>query len=283
MGVAARFSNLGNEKVLGKEFSLTAFFKLDIIKKRNFRFYNQTGVGFGYVTRKFDFVDNYMNVAVGSHLNTHFNSRFGVGYSLTNKCEINLGLVFNHFSNANLREPNLGINTVSVFGGVNYLLGQSTKKQKNEIGPHVKSNYTEVFLSFGGKHTRALSSKKYLTSSLSLEFNRASFRFFHIGYGLDIFYDSSIEDQLISIDEDYKNAYSFQTGIHIAPTFIYNRLNLIIQQGVYLGLTERIENYTFYNRGIIKYWINERMSVRVAMKSHLHILDFPEIGIGVKF
>jgi hypothetical protein len=50
-----------------------------------------------------------------------------------------------------------------------------------------------------------------------------------------------------------------------------------------LGLKEMVGNHPIYSRGIMEYQINRHFLVRFAMKSHLHILDFPEIGFGYKF
>ncbi len=129
-GVSLYYSTLGNNEILGKEIALTGFFRVNFISRSRFRFYNRTGAGFSYVSRKFDFDDNFLNVAVGSHFNMHFNFRLGVNFSLSEKIELNTGLSFDHFSNANISEPNLGLNNLSAYGGLSYRLGQKIEKKK---------------------------------------------------------------------------------------------------------------------------------------------------------
>jgi hypothetical protein len=282
-GVSFFYSTLGNDEVFGRELALTYFFKLYFLSKNRFRLFSRTGIGMSYVNRKFDFKNNYLNVAVGSNVNIHFNSRIGANYILSDKFSLNAGLSFNHFSNANTSEPNLGINYLTGYGGVSYRLGKKTEKQIYELEAHVKENTLAFFVSLGGKYSGALVSNYFSTSSFSLEYNRAFTRKFHFGIGSDIFYDSSVESRLQRNNQDYKKSDNFQTGIHLSQSIVYNKLTLSIQEGVYLFLTEPVNHYPIYTRGIVQYQINNRLLIRLAMKSHFHILDYPEIGFGYKF
>ena len=108
------------------------------------------------------------------------------------------------------------------------------------------------------------------------------FRKIHFGIGTDLFYDSGVKSSLLGIDKIYKSIYHFQTGIHVSQSIVYNKFRISIQEGVYLLLREKVNEYSIYNRGIIQYEINDKTSVRLSMKSHLHILDYPEIGFGFK-
>lgn len=282
-GVSLFYSSLGNDEVFGRELALTYFFKLYFFSRNRFRMYNRMGFGVGYVTRKFDLENNYLNVAVGSNFNIHFNFRVGANYALSDKFSVNAGLSFDHFSNANTSEPNLGVNYVTGYGGIIYGLGKKSTKLTHEIEDHVKENTFAFFASVGGKHSRALTSDVYVTSSSSFEFSRAVTRKFSLGIGGDLFYNSSIESSMENNDQAYKNADSFQTGIHLSQSLVYNRLTLSIQEGIYLFLIEKAENHLIYNRFLVQYQVSNHFLIRIAMKSHLHILDFPEIGFGYKF
>ena len=279
-GISLFYSTLGNDKILGREIALNYFFIMNIISKGNFRLYNRTGFGLGYISRKFDINNNYLDVAVGSNINIHFNLRFGINYSLSNKIDLNAGLSFDHFSNANTSAPNLGVNYVTSYGGLSYTIGQKLEKEKHEYEPHIRKNNVEIFASIGGKYTREMSTSYYMTSSVSLELTREYFRTFYLGTGLDMFYDSSVKEQLESKGEAFKSSDNFQTGIHISQEFVYNRASIIVQEGIYLY---QVNQKLIYNRAIFKYRITDNLLIRVAMKSHLHILDYPEFGIGYKF
>ncbi len=282
-GLSLFYSTLGNDNIFGRELSLNPFFRINIIYKKRFQLYSRISLGIGYVSKTFDIENNYLNVAVGSHINLHFNSRLGTSYKITDKAKLNLGISFDHFSNANTNEPNLGINYITGFIGVSYHIRKPIEKQKQEIKPHIIKNTFELIYNVGGKYSRALSSKKYFTNSLSFETKRNYFRAFSLGLGFDIFYDSSIKDQLITNQAIYKNTDNFQTGFHFSQTFIYDKISITIQEGIYVLFTENIENNVMYNRLILRYQLTDKFSIRLAMKSHLHILDYPEFGIGYKF
>ena len=51
----------------------------------------------------------------------------------------------------------------------------------------------------------------------------------------------------------------------------------------YLVFNEQVEKYRIYTRGIAQYQVTDRFLMRIAMKSHIHILDYPELGFGYKF
>ena len=72
----------------------------------------------GTNTKKFELSDDYENVAVGSHLNVHFRYHLGLQYDISSNLKLKSGLNFHHFSNANMREPNLGLNMLSVSLGL---------------------------------------------------------------------------------------------------------------------------------------------------------------------
>lgn len=282
-GLSFFYSTLGNDEVFGREFTLTYFFKMYFLSKNRFRLFNRIGIGLNYVNRKFDFKNNYLNVAVGSKVNIHFNFRIGANYALSDKFSLNTGLSFNHFSNANTSEPNLGINYLTGFGGVSYSLGKKSEKKTHKLEAHRRENSFSLFASIGGKRSRALVSTYFLTSSFSFEFNRAITRKFLFGIGSDLFYDSSVESSIKKGNKDYRKSDSFQTGIHLSQSIVYNRLTLSIQEGFYLFLTEKVGDYPLYTRGVVQYQVNNHFLIRIAMKSHLHVLDYPEIGFGYKF
>jgi hypothetical protein len=82
---------------------------------------------------------------------------------------------------------------------------------------------------------------------------------------------------------NHKKLYDFRSGIHFSQEVVYNKFSIIIQEGFYLVLKDQVEQHVMYNRGIIRYRITDRFLVQLAMKSHIHILDYPEIGVGIRW
>lgn len=280
LGLRFTYSDLGNPDAFGQLWAIYPYFQIPVWRKGNFSIDHQSGIGYCRVNRKFDLEKNFMNVAVGSYGNIHYNTRFNFSYLLKDRYRIQSSISFDHFSNGNTAEPNLGINYVSCLLGLSYVVGGNAQRMEGELPEKDEKIEKELIYAIGGKHSRALASTYYFTSSLSFEMRKKFFRAFHLGAGADLFYDTSVEDQLLDRQESFSSLDRFQSGIHISQTIVYNKLSITFQEGVYLILKEKVEEYPIYSRGILKYRFTEKLSGRIVMKSHLHILDYPEIGIG---
>ncbi len=282
-GLRFVYSDLGNESALGSVYGLYPYIGIQLVQFKKFSLFNETGIGISYVSKTFDLEENYLNVAVGSHYNIHFNMRMSLRFKVNEKLGLNAGLSFDHFSNANTSAPNLGINYIAWNGGLYYRLGKEGEKKNSEFPDQEKTWKKELVLNIGGKRSRALSKEYYRTQSISFEFRKNCFKALHLGVGADLFYDDSVEDQLQKQEKKFEGKDNYQTGFHLSQTFIYSHFSVGIQQGLYVGLKEKVEGYSLYNRMVLKYQMHNRLSFRFSMKSHLHILDYPEIGIGYKW
>ena len=284
-GVGVFYTTLGNQEVFGSAIAVNYFFRVNIIDKNRFKMFNRMGIGLGYLTKvhSFDSTPTVQNVAIGSHFNIHYNCRLGLRYEMYDRYNLNFGVSFDHFSNANTSEPNIGLNLLTGFAGVSYLLGDRLERVVDELPEYNRKWSFESFASVGGKHTRSFSNKYYFTASTSTQAVYEWFRGFHVEAGVDFFFDGSIKDQYAENNEQFDSYKSFQLGIHFSQVIVYRNFRFILQEGFYVGLKEPINYKVMYNRGILKYYLNDQWSVRLAMKSHLHILDYPEIGIGFKW
>jgi hypothetical protein len=197
-GFTLLYTTLGNKEVNGNELALYPYFNYTIASGKRFALFNRVGFGLGYVTRKYNAKDNYMNVAVGSHLNIHFNLGLGGSYAPTEKFKIQVGLAFDHLSNANLSEPNLGLNWTTTHLGFAYLLGQSKKIETRELEPHSKKFFVETVVSVGAKHPRSLNSEIYFASSFTTEARWEVSRIARLGAGADIFFDTGTETEMLA-------------------------------------------------------------------------------------
>lgn len=283
IGLSLFYTSLGNREIYGDAVALGYFFRLNIINKKRFQFFNRLGIGMGYITQKHDMESNHLNVVIGSNWNIHFNARLGTRFHLTDQFSLNAGVSFDHFSNGNISEPNIGLNGLTAYTGVNYLIGKKMDRITNDISNFKRTHSMEVFANGGLKRTRAFLSRYYVALSGAFDYNYQLSHIFALGAGADLFYDSSIKPQLEKSGETIEALDNFQTGIHISQSLIYKKFWFTLQEGVYVGLTNQLHGKPAYIRGMVRYFINEHFSARVSMKSHLNILDYPDIGIGYKF
>ncbi len=280
-GITTAFTSLGNKNIYGYEFGLYPYFQTFLIRKTKFQMTNQFGFGVGYSTQKFNLQSDYQNISIGSHVNAHFNYKLGTRFVISDHLSINAGLSFTHFSNANMAEPNLGINLFKAYTGINYSLQPTKEFTAIEMPQHLRKNEFAFIYAFGGKHTRALQSDVFFTSSMSVEYKYHWKRKFHFGGGLDLFYDSSTKTEMSTPNSTiYKSTDDFRTGIHFSQEIVYDRFSFILQEGIYTGLTDQVTHHKIYNRAILRWKFNDHFLMHFSMKSHLHILDYPEIGFG---
>lgn len=279
-GVSFYFGTMGSKQHFGNQFTLYPYYALNILRRKKFQLNYQMGVGITYATKKYDPDNNYQNLAIGSHFNIHYHADVIGQYKIGKRVYANAGIAFSHISNANLSEPNVGLNFFTMYAGLSYGVG----KQKNHTAIKIAQFnpfYTYSILVNGGmKHTRTFESFQYPAVSISFEAKRRTHYKFAIGIGADFFYDASTEPQMKRLNKPYSPSNSFTSGIHISQEFIYDRVSFILQEGVYLGLTEKLNGYWMYNRAITRYKFSDHFFVNATLKTHLYILDFPEIGIG---
>ncbi|TND04542.1 MAG: hypothetical protein FD123_3811 [Bacteroidetes bacterium] len=219
-------------------------------------------------------------MAIGSHMNIHFHTNFEAKYRVYKNVFVNGGIAFNHLSNANLSEPNLGLNFGTLFAGISYTTGSPAARNHEEITPLEPGfEYAATFYA-GMKHTRTFESFQYPAFSLSFDACRRTGHKFAFGGGADFFYDSSVEIQMLRLNKPYNPSDSYTSGLHATAEFVYNRFSLILQQGVFLGLTDKLNGRSVYNRSIARFRFSKHLFASATMKSYFVILDFPEIGIG---
>jgi hypothetical protein len=280
-GISAGFSTLGNKEVFGYELSLYPYFRSFFYRGAHSSFFHQFGFGLGYSTKKFSLATNPDNISVGSHLNMHFDYQLGYRLNLNKAWGLEAALRFAHFSNANMAEPNLGLNLLYLNAGVTRSIGAQEPTVRQDIPRNIKRHEMAVIYAIGGKHTRALQSTIYFTSSASIEYKYHAFHKFHFGAGLDLFYDSSTKTELsIKPGTTYEPKDAFSSGIHLSQEIVFGDFSFILQEGLHVGLMDKVHTSPMYNRAILRWKCSDHLLIHISMKSHLHILDYPEIGFG---
>ena len=284
VGLTLFYTTLGNSDIHGSEIALFPFIRLPVFQSSKFNAGISLGLGLGYVTKTYDEETNPFNVVVGSNLNVHFQTKVDLRYQLSDRLGIQTGLAFGHLSNANTAEPNIGINNGTFYFGLSYALRQEKiARYAESFEPSSKVFYEAAFAP-GFKSTRALRDSRHFTFSATGDAWKPLSRIVAVGVGPDIFYDGSAETEL-SIDDSktYEPIMQWSTGIHASFSLRYDRLRLILQAGVYVGLLNEVEDEPIYNRAMVRYDVSDRFIAYFAMKSHLHILDHPEFGFGYRW
>ena len=281
IGISFFKTNLGNDSIYGNAYALNPYINFNLFSKPKFNLQFQIGVGLTYATKHFDLETNYANIAIASHINIWFNSEFYASYKIYKNISLITGTSFSHLSNANLAEPNIGINTWTFFIGTDIQIGKKTTRNTVPIPPLKNKNYFNALIAGGIKHTRRFAKDAYFSGSVEFDYNRILTHKIAFGIGADLFQDNSIIDEMIRDEiEVIKNSYKYKSGIHISQEIIFGKVSFILHEGFYIGYTDKLNNNNFYNRGIFKYKFSDHFFISTAMKTNIFVLDVMEIGIG---
>jgi len=136
-GFIVLYSNLGNNKVLGHQFSLLPFVSFNVFNNFKTPFKLKIGAGISYFTSRFDSLGNPTNEIVGSQFT--WDVKIFLYKTIYKKGGFNLklGAGFSHESNGHTRLPNLGVNSpmASISGQFyqqkedNYITHQRVKRE----------------------------------------------------------------------------------------------------------------------------------------------------------
>ena len=281
-GIGFSHWSLGNNEIFGKAYALYNFINLPLLKRSGrFSLNYQISFGGAYITKKFDIDTNPLNRAVGSHTNVYL--RLGVDgrIKLTQSIEMVFEAGAAHFSNGKTRSPNYGINLVSSSIGINYLFNSgSFIKQDPVIPPLIKHNVQSVILTAGSKVYDNLLDKRFLTSSLSYNFERFFSLRRKIGIGADLFYDGSISDAL-AVDGIPEDDYSkfIRLGLHASYAIRYKDMMMGVQLGHYLYSKYKVLT-NVYSRISVQYLVTKNIFLDASIKAHYGKADSFEIGLG---
>jgi hypothetical protein len=282
-GVNLYAGSCGNRTVFGNQFNISPYFNAQILRLGRVSLNTQMGLGITYVSKRYEPFSNPTNIAIGSHTNIYFMIQSVFQYQLTQRDMLDFGLSFSHFSNANLSEPNVGLNFSTLTFGLWHALGKKEKVVHHDIEKFKPNSSFSAMLTGGMKHTRTFESFQYGTAAISFDVKRRFGYCFALGLGSDLFYDSSIGDQMRRLKQVYRPQYAFTSGIHLSQEFIFAQFSVILQEGFYLGLPDQYTKHTIYNRLITRYTFANHLFVNLSLKSHLVVLDFPELGIGINW
>ena len=282
MGITFWYANLADPKVLGSAYAIYPYLNFHLYQENSFSLNYRFGTGIGYLTKKFDRLDNYKNIAIGSHFNITLNMFYELKWILFKKIFISGGIGLTHFSNGSLKTPNLGINIPTVNFGLAYKFSSSEKLLKSIDTTHNKKYKTEIqsFLSGGMKQINPPDGKEYGAFSLSTSFMEPLNLKRKIGLGFDLFWEYSNIKILENNDVEVKHDYEIiKPGIHIAYQLDFSKLSFVTQFGVYLYAKEKSDG-SIYSRFALRYKLNNKFLLNLALKTHLTKADFIELGLG---
>ncbi len=281
-GFSYIFLDFDEPEILGNAHALVAFVNFPFVRTTMFQFSMRMSGGLGYLTRKFQRVENYKNDVIGSSINAAIQFNFETRYTISQHLFFNFNVGLTHFSNGSFRTPNLGINNPSVNGGFTYQLHPPVEFISTGHTDVVKKMQVDILYAAGIKEIYPPTGKKYFAHTLSSTVMKPVSHKVRLGAGLDVFYDLSLIRAFRNSDEVVPNDFKIvRSGIHFDEELMIEKLSILFQMGAY-WLDQFKEDGHFYHRIGFKYLLNEHLFANLTLKSHFARADYVECGIGWK-
>ena len=269
------------------------------------------GMGIGYLTKRYDEFGNPRNPAIGSHLNgmMHLGYHLDVGRYLNErgwKMYAEAGMV--HFSNANWRQPNFGVNIpyLSIGAKRTLFLASNNYGKVIEIRPEVEAGISNK--SAPWKHIEqigAIPSRSYVRNqhllgfrlgrrqieldqrrtfvNAVLEYN-CEFRRALLGprfrVGANVFFDKSYMYSKFGLKSDAYSLHDFtEVAITAGSHWEYGKWGFIADAGLYLYRPDDTKRRYYEGVGV-SYKATQRVYLIARLKAHLSSADYMEWGVS---
>jgi len=274
---------LGNPNVLGTANSVYAFMTSPYFKIKKYSFDYNVSLGFSYITKWFDYKDNFYNFAIGTPINIHVNFNFEHKYQITDKITLFSGLGFTHYSNGAFKMPNYGLNVISATAGASYLFAKTKPERiKTEIPKFKKKYEFQISSAVGLNGSYPVSADLYFLSGLSASFGRQYNHKRGLAIGTELFYNKIKSNYFKNRNIDYSNADLLHMGIFVSYDVILGKITFSIQPGYYL-FKKFEDNKPIYEKITFKYKFSKHFFYNISIIAYYANAQYAETGLGFYF
>jgi hypothetical protein len=289
IGISYWYSQMGNSTYLGSANAVFPYVNYPIIRNTKHELNFRVGLGLAYLTKRFDRLENYKYIAIGSHVNAAINLQAEYRWRFDPRMNFAVGLALMHFSNGSTKTPNYGINTPSLNLAFAYRLSkENTYLNKKLIPslytfefPGVKSidfslGATAAFKDMGSEYGRTFMIYNFY-GTVTKQFTYKS----TAGIGLDVTYNESdyYFADLNSIPYERKSEL---LRIGLGPMYQLNMSKLSYIFGLGFYLKGKLVPETSYFRVGLQYQITKGLFANLTLRTHYGQADFVGIGLGYK-
>ncbi len=279
-GLSLCFFDLGNPKNLGNLFSICPYMDFPFNKGVHTRICFRAGGGLSYLTKPFDPVTNYKDIAIGSHVNGFMNFRLTVKQEISKRLRLDFGVGMSHCSNGAMKQPNLGLNMPTVDLGIGYSLYNCPERKPMDSLPVCNRNRFFAFgiagaLSqispAGGKDFGAV----ILSGSVYRRWNHKNLW----NVGLEIFYNEANYQEIFRTDHTVQRVQYIQPAAKIGYALCAGRMSMPMEIGFYFYDKVSGETVPMYERIGLRYQVNDRILLGSTLKVYFARAEFFEWGI----
>lgn len=282
-----------DQKIFGNAYMLMAVAKFWIVRSRYVDFYLRVGTGLAFVPTHYNRIDNSINRAIGSTINSADQFRLGIDFKPSAQVHLTLGVNLTHYSNATTQWPNLGVNVPAVSLGVRYFPKVSKElkynrskvpkpRKKNEVMMRFGIGYGEMQTAGGPKYPYYIGTMNYarytsitnkVLAGVCVEFNQGEYDY--------------LELQEIETKESH-TLHAMKFSVFAGDEIILGRVGLLFAAGGYVY--NPTKGTPVYAKLGINYYLPDfgkdkstRFFVGLSLKTHFLVAQYYEAGAGIAF
>ena len=316
-GVGLSVFDLGHE-MLGEAVSMYPYLLIPAVRSKYLGISFKVAAGLGVVTEhwytgKVD-PDNYIyyspdvNTIFGCYLNAYLSAALNVSVPITQNVALNGEAGYFHMSNGRTCMPNIGADILFAGVGVITTFNAQTKKEPIQF-PDLPYKWALNITGSAGAHRAWMYYPRYLISSFHAGAVYSVANWYGVGLGVDVFYNGAIDKgtgrSLYRQDRDYTTMDKVRAGLALNNEFRFGVVTGMVDWGVYFfnpsrnyydtdhpiyGYGKRPLFYKndgagtdeafHYIRFGMKYRIWDNLYLQTSAKTHLHICEYVEFGLG---
>lgn len=280
-GVAFYSVDVGNRDEIGFAAGIYPYVNLHFLKTPKIVWDTQVGWGVGWVQKTYNRVDNFRNIAVGTHINLVVGLRTDVTLQLSQKLRTTLGVGFTHFSNGAFQMPNLGLNIPSLNVGLAYHFSPEKEEEKNYYTTHFFTSGWSFSGLFGAREVEPNSASLFPSANPQASY----FKVFTNKAAASITYDAmwkpSIQERA-KIDTAFTGIPSaFQSGFMVSYHQLFYPIDMYLGIGLYV-FDQFSKDNLFYHRLGMRYHLKNHFFFNFNVFSHYAKADQFQIGLGYR-
>lgn len=289
IGMSYWYSPLGNSPLVGNAHAVFPYVNYPILRNYKHELNFRVGLGLGYLTKRFDRLENYKYIAIGSHINAAINLMAEYRWRFNPRMNAAVGLALMHFSNGSTKTPNYGINTPALNIAFAYRLSKENSYLSKK---EVPSLYTFEFpenksIDFSLGATAALKdmgSEYGRTFMIYNMFGTITKRFSFkssAGIGFDLTHDES-DFYFAKLNKLEYERNSEIRRFGIGPVYQLSMSKLSYNFGLGFYLRGKLTPTNTYFKLGLQYQITKGLFTNLTLRTHFGQADFVGIGLGYK-
>jgi hypothetical protein len=281
-----------DENYLGSAVSGSIDFTKKLLKTKYGYLHFTSQFGAGYLSKKYDRLNDSLNNIIGSSVNLFAGLHLGASVIITPHWNLNIGTSFTHHSNGRSRLPNFGVNMYSAHIGLMYS-PQATKIKPN-TEPYTKraNKYTFVTrLGTGKNESNAPYGPQFGVYTAAFYVSKMYKNKNRWLAGTEVEYQKSIYDFAINNElfEGKERQIAFHNSIFVGHEYLFGRTALTCQLGYYY-YAKFLKQYSIYQKIGGGYYIIDKDAgtlktayIGFNLKTHYSQADFIEAVFSVGF